>query len=79
MVKSYLCNEANPDVWGQVQLDGLELLTHHELERYRELVPDEEDRQDEWGAAVDDPGKYMDLLVGQLNDEEQRSERDEEN
>ena len=79
MVKLYLCNEANPDVWRQVQLAGLELLTRCELEWYCELIPNEEDCQDEWDAAVDDPGKYVSLLVGQINDEEQRSERDEEN
>jgi hypothetical protein len=28
--------------------------------------------------AVDDPGKYVSLLDGQLNDEEQKAERDEE-
>ena len=79
MVKSYLSNEAKPDVWRQVQLSGLELLTCHELERYRELIPDEEDCQDEWDAAVGDPGKYVTLLVEQCNDEDQQAEADEEN
>ena len=36
VVKSYLCHETNPDIWGQVQLAGLELLTRRELEWYRE-------------------------------------------
>ena len=55
------------------------LLTRSELERYRELMPDDEDLQDEWEAAIDDPKKYVSLLVGQMDDEEQRAEKDEEN
>ena len=43
MVTEYLCHETKPDVWGQVQLDGLELLTRRGLEWYSEFVPDEED------------------------------------
>ena len=58
---------------------GLKLLTRRELERYRELIPDEEDCQDEWDAALDDPGKYATLLVGQCNNEEQWVALDEEN
>ena len=72
MVKSYICHETDPDVWGDVQLSGLELLTLSELERYCGLIPEEEDCQDKWDAALDDPGKYVTLLVGQCNDEEQR-------
>ena len=36
-------------------MSGRALLTRHELERYRDLIPDDEDLQDEWEAAVDDP------------------------
>jgi hypothetical protein len=46
VMKLYLCHKANPEVWGQVQFGGLELLTSRELERYRELIPDDEDCQD---------------------------------
>ena len=74
VVMLYLCHETNLDIWGRVQLAGLELLTRRELERYRELIPNEEDCQDKWDAAVDDPGKYVYLLVGQLNEEDQRAE-----
>ena len=58
---------------------GLTLLSRHELQRYHDLIPEDEDRQNEWEAAVDDPEKYVSLLVGQKNHEEQRAERDEEN
>ena len=75
----YLCHEADPQVWGEIQLAGLALLTRHELDRYRDLIPEEEDRQDKWDAYMDDPEKYVTLLVGQCNDEEQRAAADEEN
>ena len=58
---------------------GWALLSRHVLQRYRDLILEDEDRQNEWEAAVDDPEKYVSLLVGQKNDEEQRAERDEEN
>ena len=49
------------------------------LDRYRELIPGDEDRQEEWGAVIGDPEKYVSLLVGQIDDEEQHAEMDEEN
>ena len=58
---------------------GLGLLTCPELDRYRELIPDDKDLQDKWEAAIDDPEKYVSLLVGQMGDDEQRAETDEEN
>ena len=58
---------------------GLRLLRQSELNRYRKLIPEDEDRQDEWFAAIGNPGKWVNLLVGQMDDEEQRAERDEEN
>ena len=54
-------------------------MTRSELDRYRELMPDKEDLQDKWFAAIDDPRKYVSLLVGQMDDEEQRVEKDKEN
>ena len=43
-------------------------------------MPYDKDRQDEWEAVIDnDTKKYVSLLVGQMDDEEQRAERDEEN
>ena len=53
---------------------GLALLTRRELDRYRDLIPDDEDLQDKWEAAMDDPEKYVSLLVGQKNDDEQHEE-----
>ena len=58
---------------------GLALLTRRELERYRDRIPEDEDLQDKWDAAMGDPEKYVSLLVGQKNDDEQRAESDEEN
>ena len=58
---------------------GFGLLTRPELDRYCDLIPDNKDLQDEWEAAIDDPEKYVTLLVGQKNDDEQRAESDEEN
>ena len=79
MKKSYLCHEADPDFWGGIRLAGLGLLTRSELDRYRELIPEDEDRQDKWFSAIEDPGKCGTLLVGQIDDEEQRAEKEEEN
>ena len=60
-------------------MSGFALLTRRELDRYRDLIPDNEDLQDEWEAAVDDPEKYVSILIGQKGDEKQRAELDEEN
>ena len=79
VVKLHLCHMADPHVWGEIQLDGLPLLTGHELDRYRDLIPEKEDCQYKWEAAIDDPEKYVTLLVGQCNDEKQRAAVDEEN
>ena len=79
MRKSYVCHEADPHVWGGIQISGKGLLEESELELYRELIPGDEDRQDEWYAVIADPEKYVSLLVCQIDDEEQRAERDEEN
>ena len=73
MKKSYICHEADPDYWGGIQVAGLRLLKESELELYRELIPEDEDRQDEWEAAIKNPGKHVSLLVGQMDDEEQRA------
>ena len=37
-------------------------------------MPDDKDCQDEWEAVINDPKKYVSLLVGQMDDEEQRAE-----
>ena len=50
-----------------------------EVDRYCELMPDNKDCQDKWEAVISDPKKYVSLLVGQVDDEEQRVEKDEEN
>ena len=77
--KSYLCHEADPNFWGGIRIAGLRLLTRTALDRYRELMPDDENHQDEWEAVISDPEKYVSLLVGQIDAEEQREEADEEN
>jgi hypothetical protein len=58
---------------------GFKLLSHLDLERYCDEFPNEEDLQDEWEYAVTNPGKYVNLLVGQQTEEDQRRETDEEN
>jgi hypothetical protein len=77
--KSNNCFETNPDAWRAVNGYGLQLLLLCKLERYRDKLPDEEDLQDKWKTAVTHPGKYVNLLVGQLNDKDLGAERDEEN
>ncbi len=78
--KSYICHEADPHVWEGIQIAGLRLLTCTELDRYCELMPDNEDRQYKWEAVInDDTKKYVSLLVGKMDDEEQCAERDEDN
>ncbi len=79
MEKLNKCFEMNPDAWRAANEYGLQLLLLRELERYREKVPDEKDLQDEWRKAVTHPGKYVNLLVGQLDDKDLMSEIDEEN
>ncbi len=69
----------DPDSWLDVKKMGLRLLSLPDLTRYRRLLPAEEALQNEWGTAVNHRGKYVNLLVGQLNDNEIRAERDEEN
>ena len=77
--KSYTCFEANPDVWREVNENGLELLAEKDLDRYRKKFPNEEDTQEEWSDAVRLPCKHVKLLVGQKTDEDLREETDEEN
>jgi hypothetical protein len=79
MKKSYNCFKTDPDSWLDVKEMGLRLLSLPDLTHYRRLLPVEEDLQNEWGTAVSHRGKYVNLLVGQLNDDEIRVERDEEN
>ena len=65
--------------WREVKTVGLKLLSHPDLKRYRSKFPKEEDLQDEWEDAVTNDGKYVNLLVGQQTEEDQRAESDEEN
>jgi hypothetical protein len=68
--KSNKCFETNPDAWRATNRNGLQLLSLCKLERYREKVSDEKDLQDEWRKAMTHPGKYVNLLVGQLDNED---------
>ncbi len=79
MEKSNKCFETNLDAWRATNGYGLQLLSLRELEHYHEKVPDEKDLQDEWRKAVTHPGKYLNLLVRQLDDKDLRSEIDKEN
>ena len=57
----------DPDEWRDLNENGLQLLSHLDLKHYRNKFPGEENLQDEWEAAVTNPGKYVKLLVGQLD------------
>jgi hypothetical protein len=57
----------------------LQLLSLRHLEHYCDKFPNKEDLQDEWKMAVTGPGKYVNLLVGHLDNEDLRAESDEEN
>ncbi len=79
MEKSNKCFETNLDAWRAVKGYGLQLLLRCKLERYRDKFSNGEDLQDKWETAVKYPGKYVNLLVGQLNDKDLRAEMDKEN
>ena len=79
MQKSYTCFETNPDLWRDINVDGLTLLAEKDLERYQEKFPNEEGIQEEWSAVIRLPGEYVNLLVGQKTDEDLRKELDKEN
>jgi hypothetical protein len=77
--KSYECHEGDPHEWNGIRDAGKQLLTERELRRYRRHVPGDVDLQREWDAAVDHPVKYVQLMIGQKGEDEQREESDEEN
>lgn len=79
MLKSYKCLHSNLDAWRTVHGYGLQLLPKRDLKRYRRKFPDEDGLQDKWEAAVTHSGKYVNMLVGQKDEEDLRSERDEVN
>jgi hypothetical protein len=79
MEKSNKCFQTNPDAWRAVNGYGLQLLSRREFERYCDKFPDKKDLQDKWKKAVTHPSKYVNLLVGQLDNENLRVERDEKN
>jgi hypothetical protein len=53
----------DPDIWRYINEVGLQLLSLLDLKRYRNEFPREENLQEEWEAAVTNPGKYVNLLV----------------
>ncbi len=57
----------------------MKLLSLLDLKRYRNKFPDKENLRDEWEAAVTNHGRYVNLLVGQCGDKDQKVETDEEN
>ncbi len=79
VARSYECHEGDPHCWNGIRDDGRQLLSARELRRYRKLIPEDEDLQRDWEAAVNDPAKYVQLMLGQQSDEEQREDSDEEN
>jgi hypothetical protein len=79
VVKSNKCFETDPDNLRDVNEYGLQLLLLLDLKRYRNEFPDKENLQDKWEAAMTNPGKYVNLLVGQRVDKDERAETDEDN
>ncbi len=79
MEKSNKCFKTNLGAWRAVNGYGLQLLSLCNLKHYRDKFPNKKDLQDDWKKAVTHPGKYVNLLVGQLDDDDLRVERDEEN
>ena len=57
----------------------MSLLSLDDLECYRIIFPDEEDLQDEWEVVVNNGGKYVNLMVGLLTNDDIREAMDEEN
>ena len=54
-------------------------MTPNGLEQYHELFEDEENLQNKWEAAVVHPKLGVDLLIGQLGDDDIRAIDAEEN
>ncbi len=69
----------NPGAWRAVNGYDLQLLLLCNLELYHDKFPNKQDLQDKWKKAMTHPGKYVNLLVGQLDNNDLRAERDEEN
>ena len=70
MEKSNKCFETNPDAWRAVNGYDLQLLLLCNLELYHDKFPNKQDLQDKWKKAMTHPGKYVNLLVGQLDNED---------
>jgi hypothetical protein len=70
------CFKTNLGAWKAINGYGLQLLLLRDLEHYHDKFLGEKDLQDEWKKAVTHPGKYDNLLVGQLDDNDLRAERD---
>ena len=74
-----MCFETNPGAWRAISRHGLQLLLLCELGPYGDKFPDEEDLQGKWKKTVTHPGKYVNLLVRQLDNNDLRAGRGKEN
>ena len=79
VVKSYECFELDPVDWEMIQECCKEILTPDGLEEYQKLFEEEEDLQMQWEAAVDHPPLGVGLLIGQLDEDDNRDMNDNEN
>jgi hypothetical protein len=77
--KLYRCYQADPTGWEGVREIGLSLLSLDDLEHYHIIFPDKGDLQDKWEEVVANGGKYANLLVGLLTNDNIRVARAEEN
>ena len=76
--KLYTCYKLNPIDWKSIRDASLEILTLDGLERYQEMY-NEEDLQNAWDAAVAHHPLGVDLVLGQLGDDDMRALDDLEN
>jgi hypothetical protein len=74
--KSCRCYQSDPTGWEGVREIGLSHLLLDDLEHYRIIFPG---NQDKWEKVVTHGGKYVNLLVGLLTDDNIRAERDNKN
>ncbi len=79
LVKSYECYELDPVEWAEIRDACKDILTQSRLKEFQENFEEEEDLYMQWEAAVNHPSLGMNLLIGQLGDEDIRAMNDKEN
>ena len=78
VVKSYTCYELDPVDWTSIWEASLEILTSDGLKIYQQNY-NEEDLQFQWNAAVAHHPFGVDLVLGQLGDDDMHALDDSNN